>query len=119
MANSKLILVLGDQLSWGNPALAAADPQVDGIVLAEVREEASYVPHNRHKMVLIFSAMRHFAQALRDQGFTVYYTEIGAGLGSLEEACSAALKQHPAKAWKSVVPVSIVYSLQCSSGVIA
>ena len=61
-----------------------------------MREEASYVPHNRHKMVLIFSAMRHFAQALRDRGFTVYYTEISAGLASLESACSEALKQHPA-----------------------
>ena len=96
MSNAKLILVLGDQLSWSNPAIAAADPQADGIVLAEVREEASYVPHNRHKMVLIFSAMRHFAQALRDRGFTVYYTEISAGLASLESACSEALKQHPA-----------------------
>ncbi|MBT6038088.1 MAG: hypothetical protein HOH17_02375, partial [Halieaceae bacterium] len=47
MSNAKLILVLGDQLSWSNPAIAAADPQADGIVLAEVREEASYVPHNR------------------------------------------------------------------------
>ena len=39
MPNSKLILVLGDQLSWSNPAIAAADPQADGIILAEVREE--------------------------------------------------------------------------------
>ena len=96
MSNAKLILVLGDQLSWSNPAIVAANSQTDGIVLAEVKEEASYVPHNRHKMVLIFSAMRHFAQALRDRGFTVYYTEISAGLASLESACAAALKQHPA-----------------------
>ena len=86
MSNAKLILVLGDQLSWSNPAIAAADPQADGIVLAEVREEASYVPHNRHKMVLIFSAMRHFAQALRDRGFTDYCPEIRAGLASIRNA---------------------------------
>ncbi len=97
MSNSKLILILGDQLSWSNPALIAADPKTDGIILAEVREEASYVPHNRHKLVLIFSAMRHFAQCLRERGFTVYYTEISAGLASLEDACSQTLQQHPAK----------------------
>jgi deoxyribodipyrimidine photolyase-related protein len=97
MPNSKLILVLGDQLSWSNPAIAAADPQADGIILAEVREEASYVPHNRHKIALIFSGMRHFAQSLRERGFTVYYTEISAGLTSLEDACADALKRHGAK----------------------
>ena len=97
MPNSKLILVLGDQLSWSNPAIAAADPQADGIILAEVLEEASYVPHNRHKIALIFSAMRHFAQSLRERGFTVYYTEISAGLTSLEDACADALKRHGAK----------------------
>ena len=31
--------------------------------MAEVMEEATYVRHNRHKIALLFSAMRHFAQA--------------------------------------------------------
>jgi len=31
------------------------------VILAEVREEASYVRHNRHKIAFLFSAMRHFA----------------------------------------------------------
>ena len=31
------------------------------MILAEVREEASYVRHNRHKIAFLFSAMRHFA----------------------------------------------------------
>ena len=60
------ILVLGDQLSWQHPGLISADP-------AEVVEEATYVRHNRHKIALLFSAMRHFAVALRERGFQVEY----------------------------------------------
>ncbi|GIR70582.1 MAG: hypothetical protein CM15mP74_18330 [Halieaceae bacterium] len=43
------------------------------VILAEVREEASYVRHNRHKIALLFSAMRHFAEALRERGYQVAY----------------------------------------------
>ena len=48
----------------------------DVLLLAEVRDEASYVPHNRHKIVLIFSAMRHFAESLREDGWTVDYVQL-------------------------------------------
>ena len=80
MAVRNLILVLGDQLSWQNPALLAADPAQDHLLLAEVMAEASYVRHSRHKIVLLFAAMRHFAQELRHRGFTVHYREIGEGV---------------------------------------
>jgi deoxyribodipyrimidine photolyase-related protein len=53
MNDSKLILVLGDQLSTQQPALRAAVPGRDIILMAEVAEEASYVRHNRHKIVLL------------------------------------------------------------------
>lgn len=44
--------------------------------MAEVNEEARYVPHHPQKIVLIFSAMRHFAQALRERGWRVIYTRL-------------------------------------------
>ena len=96
MTNGHLILVLADQLGFDNPALRTARPGIDRILLAEVQEEATYVPHNRHKIVLLFSAMRHFAQVLRDQGFEVRYVELSEGASSLEEACAKALKEQPA-----------------------
>ncbi len=68
-----LILILGDQLSRSLSALADADPSVDRIVMAEVAEEAGYTNHHRKKIALIFSAMRHFAQTLIDEGFQVDY----------------------------------------------
>lgn len=91
MDKQRLIFVLGDQLSLANPALRDATPANDVILMAEVAEEAQYVPHNRHKIVLLFAAMRHFAQQLRDRGFTVRYTEFSQGCPSLQAACQNAL----------------------------
>ncbi|MGN8250499.1 cryptochrome/photolyase family protein [Pseudomonas sp. SMV7] len=74
----RLGLVLGDQLSFDLASLAALDPARDTLLMAEVRDEATYVPHHPQKIVLIFSAMRHFAQALREQGWRVQYVELEA-----------------------------------------
>ena len=73
MNRETAILLLGDQLSWRHPALQQADPETTVVILAEVREEASYVRHNRHKIALLFSAMRHFAEALQERGYQVAY----------------------------------------------
>ena len=74
----RLGLVLGDQLSFDLASLAALDPTRDAILMAEVEGEARYVPHHPLKIVLIFSAMRHFAQALRERGWQVHYVELDA-----------------------------------------
>ncbi|MEK9655209.1 MAG: cryptochrome/photolyase family protein, partial [Halieaceae bacterium] len=90
MTSKAGILILGDQLSWRHPVLSAADPSEVVVILAEVAEEATYVKHNRHKIALIFSAMRHFAQALEARGFTVQYYRLKDGLPSLLAACERA-----------------------------
>lgn len=72
----RLGLVLGDQLSLELPSLKALDPAHDAILMAEVEGEARYVPHHPQKIVLVFSAMRHFAQALRERGWQVHYVPI-------------------------------------------
>jgi deoxyribodipyrimidine photolyase-related protein len=71
---SRLVLVLGDQLSPALSALRAADRARDRVVMAEVRSEASYVPHHPKKIALIFAAMRHFAAELQADGWDVAYT---------------------------------------------
>lgn len=65
--------MLGDQLSHSLPTLAALDARSDVILMAEVHQEASYVPHHPQKIALIFSAMRHFALSLKEQGWRVIY----------------------------------------------
>ena len=73
---SRLILVLGDQLSESLSALAAADKSTDVVVMAEVAEEATYVQHHPKKIAFIFAAMRKFAARLRDAGWDVRYTQL-------------------------------------------
>jgi deoxyribodipyrimidine photolyase-related protein len=73
--SKRLTLILADQLSWQNPALANASPETDELLLAEVKAEATYVRHNKHKIVFLFSAMRHFAEAASERGFTVHYCQ--------------------------------------------
>jgi len=72
----RLGLVLGDQLSLELPSLKALNPAQDAILMAEVEGEARYVPHHPQKIVLVFSAMRHFAQVLRERGWQVHYVPI-------------------------------------------
>lgn len=70
---AKLCLVLGDQLAHDLPAIQGLDKSVDVILMAEVREEATYVKHHKKKIAFIFSAMRHFAYELSGNGFSVLY----------------------------------------------
>jgi deoxyribodipyrimidine photolyase-related protein len=72
----RLVLVLGDQLTETLSALAQADKARDTVVMAEVADEAAYVPHHPKKIALIFAAMRKFAHALEQDGWTVAYTQL-------------------------------------------
>lgn len=95
---TRLILILGDQLTDTVAALKAATKETDVVVMAEVMAEATYVKHHPKKIAFIFSAMRKFADHLRDQGWTVRYTtlddpdnvgSIGAELLRRAEECGA------------------------------
>ncbi|MEM7719389.1 MAG: cryptochrome/photolyase family protein [Pseudomonadota bacterium] len=94
----RLILVLGDQLTDTVAALREGDPVEDIVVMAEVADEAGYVPHHPKKIAFCFAAMRHFAQELEDDGWTVEYTRLDdeAGFSSIVEALIAAAERHGA-----------------------
>ncbi|MFY0618664.1 cryptochrome/photolyase family protein [Shimia sp.] len=72
----RLILLLGDQLSLNISSLRNADKERDVILMAEVAEEASYVPHHKKKIAFLFSAMRHHAKLLRQEGWAVRYVQL-------------------------------------------
>jgi deoxyribodipyrimidine photolyase-related protein len=86
MTDKPLILVLGDQLSPELSSLAAA-PNAP-VLMAELSDEASYVRHHQQKIALIFSAMRHFAETLKNDGRTVIYLDYGSadGVSSFADA---------------------------------
>ena len=71
-----LRLVLGDQLSEGLSSLSDLDPKSDVVLMVEVIEEVTYVKHHKRKVAFLFSAMRHFAEALRARGVTVDYVRL-------------------------------------------
>ncbi len=73
---SRLVLVLGDQLSPELSALRKADKSADIIVMAEVADEAAYVPHHPKKIAFLFAAMRKFAAALESEGWDIRYTRL-------------------------------------------
>ena len=72
-----LRLVLGDQISDDLSSLRDLDPDQDVVLLAEVMDEATYVAHHKQKFVLVFSAMRQFAERLRARGVAVRYIRLG------------------------------------------
>ena len=73
---SRLVLVLGDQLSEGLSALRKGNRESDTVVMAEVMEEATYVRHHPKKIALVFAAMRKFAAKLEEDGWTVAYAQL-------------------------------------------
>jgi deoxyribodipyrimidine photolyase-related protein len=76
LAKPVLRVILGDQLSSRLDVVAGADKEYDVFLIAEVMAEASYVRHHVKKIAFLFSAMRHFAEALRSAGYHVRYVPL-------------------------------------------
>ena len=71
-----LIVVFGDQLDCASAAFDGIDPVTDAVVMMEVKQEATYIPQHKRRLALFFSAMRHFANDLRNRGYRVHYTTL-------------------------------------------
>ncbi|MFK7943222.1 MAG: cryptochrome/photolyase family protein [Paracoccaceae bacterium] len=71
-----LLIVLGDQLDINAGLFDGMDPGQDSVVMVEAREEAGYLRQHKKRLVLFFSAMRHFRDALQEKGWTVHYHAI-------------------------------------------
>ena len=82
----RVVWITGDQLHEDHPALAAADREKDRVLFIESRKRSEQQRYHQIKLVLIFSAMRHRAEALRAEGWTVDYVSLtGSFLGALED----------------------------------
>ncbi len=69
------IWILGDQLWQGQSALASceADKSNTPVILIESLSHVKERRYHQQKLILIWSAMRHFAQSLRAAGWQVSY----------------------------------------------
>jgi deoxyribodipyrimidine photolyase-related protein len=91
-----LRFVLGDQLTRDLASLADVAVTTDVVLMVEAAEETTYVPHHKQKIALILSAMRHFAQALRQEGLQVDYVRLDdpANTGSFSSELARAVERH-------------------------
>jgi len=91
-----LIPIFADQLSQSLRSLAAADRKTSTVLIMEVAREANHVPHHRTKLVFLFSAMRHFANELREAGWDVDYVYLddAANTGDFTGEVKRALARH-------------------------
>jgi deoxyribodipyrimidine photolyase-related protein len=100
-----LRVVLGDQLTRGLASLRDIKPG-DVVLMMEVNEEATYVPHHKQKIVFILSAMRHFAEELKAEGLTVDYVRLDEpkNTGSFAGELARAVKRHKPDAIEATEP---------------
>ena len=76
MPGKILIPILGDQLTRTLASLRGQTKADSVILMMEVAEETTYVKHHKQKIVLILSAMRHFAAELENAGWQVDYIRL-------------------------------------------
>ena len=91
-----LIPILGDQLTHRLASLVGVDKADARLLLMEVTEETTYVRHHKAKIVLILSAMRHFADELRAEGWQVDYIHLDdpENSGSFTGEVARAVERH-------------------------
>lgn len=68
-------MILGDQLDRHSAALKNFDFQHDEVIMIESIPEAQVVWSHKAKIALFLSAMRHFAQELKAEGYSVHYVQ--------------------------------------------
>ena len=72
----RTVWILADQLSLTNAALLSARKGVDGLLFIESRQTFGKLPYHRHRLMLMLSAMRHFAAERADEGWKVEYHKL-------------------------------------------
>ena len=91
----QLILILGDQLDRESAALATCDRKQDRILMIEALNESGRVPSHKARTTLFLAAMRHHADWLEKQGFSMDYVRIGQPeAASFQSALCAAIERN-------------------------
>ncbi len=97
MTSTKILVpILGDQLTSTLSSLRGRTKDDTVVLMMEVWDEATYVKHHKQKIVLIFSAMRHFAKELREAGWHVDYVRLDDpdNAGSFTGEVARAVERH-------------------------
>ncbi len=99
MSGKRAILIMGDQLSRGVSSLKDARKTKDVIVMGELMDETTSVKHHKKKLILVLSAMRHFAEELKKDGYKVDYRKLDDDddIRSFSDLAKAAIEKHGAE----------------------
>jgi len=89
----RTVWILGDQLVPDHPALAEADLQETVVLFIESRRRGSHLRYHQQKLVLLYAAMRHRAEELREQGWTVDYRRME-DTESFSDGLKAHVREH-------------------------
>lgn len=101
----KLAIILGDQLNWDSLIWSGLDPAQDAVWMAEVAEESNHVKSHPQRITLFLSAMRHFADEIRHQAWSLHYFKLGEHAhANFAQALQAFLSQHSVESVELVVP---------------
>lgn len=100
-----LRLIRGDQLNSWHSWFSKVDDSVT-YVMMEVRSETDYVKHHIQKIIGIFAAMRHFANALKSKGHKVIYFSLddNANKQSLAENIHHLIAKHGFQRFEYMLP---------------
>ena len=104
MRHPVLVPILGDQLSPDLASLRGCDRDDTVVLMTEVWDEATYVKHHKQKIALVFSAMRHFAAELENDGWRVDYVRLtdADNSGSFTGEVARAIERHAPRAIRIV-----------------
>jgi deoxyribodipyrimidine photolyase-related protein len=83
------VWILGDQLSPEHAALSLTTPKESRVLMIESKARGAVLRYHKLKLVLVYSAMRHFARDLLKAGWEVDYYQLEDGV-TFEQA----MKQH-------------------------
>lgn len=92
LERGRTVWILADQLSLTNTALLSARRGIDCLLFIESRETFGKLPYHRHRLMLMLSAMRHFAAERESEGWRVDYhrlSETADMLSALRSHCKA------------------------------
>jgi deoxyribodipyrimidine photolyase-related protein len=90
-----LVMILGDQLDEASSAFDGFDPALDVVLMVEAFEESTHVWSHKIRTTLFLSAMRHFAEHLRQRKWRVAYRALDThGDKTLGEGLCVAIEEH-------------------------
>ncbi len=73
MSTAPTVLIFGNQLTFEHPGLQPVAGQLPRVLMVESQARLHARPYHKQKLILVLSAMRHFAAALRERGYAVDY----------------------------------------------